>query len=76
MLGALQEYKATNSLKSISSPAQSHDLNIIENIWLHIKKLAHRHHVINSYSNLFTEIQRFWMEVKSMQRSGTEANRT
>ena len=45
----LQEYKAINDLKYISWPAQSPDFNIIENIWLYVKrKLAYRHCVIHS----------------------------
>ena len=53
----LQGYRATNNLKCISWPVQSPDLNIIENIWLYIKrKLAYRHHVINSESDLFRKI--------------------
>ena len=60
----LQEYRATNNLKSISWHAQSPDLNIIENIWLYIKiKLAYRHHIMNSDSDLFREIQRIWMDI-------------
>ena len=60
----LQEYSPTKNLKSFSWAAQSPDLNIIENIWLYIKrKLAYRHHIINSDSDLFREIQRIWMDI-------------
>ena len=60
----LQEYRATNNLKSILWPAQSPDVNIIEYIWLYIKrKLAYRHHIINSDSDVFREIQRIWMDI-------------
>ena len=60
----LQEYKAKNSLKSISWPAQSPDLNILENIWLYIKrKLAYRHCVIHSNEDLFREINKIWMDI-------------
>ena len=60
----LQEYKAKNNLKSISWPAQSPDLNIIENIWLYIKrKLAYRHCVIHSNKDLYREINKNWMDI-------------
>ena len=58
-LRVLQEYKAKNSLKSISWSAYPPDLNIIENIWLYIKrKLAYRHCVIHSNEDLFREINK------------------
>ena len=60
----LQQYKAENSFKSISWPAQSPDINIIEIIWLYIKrKLQFRHHVINSNDELFHEIKKIWMDI-------------
>ena len=56
----LQEYKAKNNLKSISWPAQSTDLNIIENIWLYVKrKLAYRYCFIHSNEDLFREMTKF-----------------
>lgn len=34
----VERYEATNYINSISWPAQSSDLNIIENMWLKLKK--------------------------------------
>ena len=60
----LQEYKAKNNLKSIFWSAQSTDSNIIEKIWLYIKrKLAYRHCVIHCNEDLFREINKIWMDI-------------
>jgi hypothetical protein len=54
-----KEYVARKRLKNMSWAAQSPDLNVIENIWLYIKrKLEVRIHKINSNSDLFREIFR------------------
>jgi hypothetical protein len=56
-----KEYVARKRLKNMSWAAQSPDLNVIENIWLYIKrKLEVRIHKINSNSDLFREIFRIW----------------
>ena len=55
---------ARTLLKNMSWPAQSPDLNVIENIWLYIKrKLEIRIHKINSNSDLFREIFRIWQTI-------------
>jgi hypothetical protein len=52
-----KECVARTRLKNMSWAAQSPDLNVIENIWLYIKrKLEVRMHKINSNSELFREI--------------------
>ena len=56
-----KEYLARTHLKNMSWPAQSSDLNVIENIWLYIKrKLQVRIHKINSNSDLFRKSFRIW----------------
>ena len=51
-----KEYVARTHLKNMSWPAQSPDLNVIENIWLYIKRKLEVHiHKINSNSDLFRE---------------------
>lgn len=43
-----QDFVARNRIKNMSWPAQSPELNIIENVWLYIKrKLQSRIHMIN-----------------------------
>jgi hypothetical protein len=53
-----KEHVARTLLKNMSWPAQSPDLNVIENIWLYIKrKLEIRIHKINSNSDLLIMIR-------------------
>lgn len=58
------DYIARNHIKSMSWPAQSPDINIIENIWLYLKrKLQCRKSRINSNADLFREVQAIWMDI-------------
>ena len=59
-----QEYIAQNGINGMSWPAQSPDMNIIENVWLYVKrKLQTRVGTIKSKDDLFAEIQRIWMDI-------------
>ena len=60
----VKEYTARNHIKCMSWPPQSPDINIIENIWLHIKKkLNSKITRINSNEDLFSEIKRIWQDI-------------
>ena len=60
----VREYIARNHIKCMSWPPQSPDINIIENIWLHIKKkLNCKITRINSNEDLFSEIKRIWQDI-------------
>ena len=55
---------ARTRLKNMSWTAQSPGLNVIENIWLYIKrKLEIRIHKLNSKSDLFREVFRIWQTI-------------
>ena len=58
------EYKLRNKIKSLSWPAQSPDINIIENIWLRLKNALQRNiDAITSVDELKTAITTAWMNV-------------
>lgn len=62
--GTISLYKVKNNIISISWLAQSPDLNLIENLWLYIKrKLSCRVSFINNTQDLFDEILRIWMSI-------------
>ena len=59
-----QEYLHRNDVTCMSWPAQSPDLNIIENLWLLLKrKLQTRVGRIGSKEDLFREIQDIWQGI-------------
>lgn len=60
----VKNYLEENSIKTTTWPAQSPDMNIIENIWLIIKReLETVSHLITTRDQLFSEIRRIWEEI-------------
>ena len=61
----VKDYMTVNNIKTTKWPAQSPDLNIIENIWLHLKRtLDNRVHFINSQQDLMAEIRTVWENIQ------------
>ena len=58
----IEEYKRNNNVNCITWPAQSPDLNIIENIWRRIKReLQNTAQNINTPDELFHAIHDLWI---------------
>ena len=59
-----QNYFTENNIKTTTWPAYSPDVNIIENIWLHMKRLLqHRVTHIHSRDQLLREIRDIWENI-------------
>ena len=57
-------YKLRNKIKSLAWPAQSPDINIIENMWLQLKNSLQRNiDVIISIDKLKAAVTTAWMKV-------------
>jgi hypothetical protein len=58
----IEKFKRDNDIHGMIWPVQSSDLNIIENVWLRIKKsLQNAAGNINTPQELFTAFQDIWM---------------
>ena len=61
---SVQEYKLQNNIYSMVWPAQSPDLNIIENVWLRLKReLKNGNNIITSKNELEMAIRRVWPNI-------------
>lgn len=60
----LNAYMEENNVNTTSWPAQSPDINIIENIWLKLKRhLQCTRNTIDSKDQLIAEVTRFWQNI-------------
>ena len=61
----VKNYKDQNEVSSMEWPAQSPDLNIIENIWLYMKRELQKSAVdIATKNDLLHEIQSVWCNIE------------
>lgn len=60
----VQEFKVQNNMHSMVWPAQSPDLNIIENIWLRLKReLKNGNETFMCINQLEAAIRRIWVNI-------------
>ena len=65
----VKNYKDQNEVTSIEWPAQSPDLNIMENIWLYMKRERQKSAVVIATKNdliLLREIQSVWRDIGTL----------